>query len=387
MIAAALVVITGIVFNDANGNGVRDAGERGLPNVVVSDQRDVVVTDANGSFSLSGADAKGVVFVSVPDGWRAVGSFWRPASGGAISFALASTPRVTSFTFVHGSDTHVSAQSVARMRRFRALSDSIAPSFVIVTGDLVRDALRVGEKEATGYYELFETEARQFKTPVWTVPGNHENFGIERDTSHVDISHPLYGRGMYHHYRGPDYYSFTFGGIHFVGLNTVDIDDKWYYGHVDTTQLAWLEKDLARIPPNMPVVTFDHIPFFSAAESINGYMGGPPAPSLVTVNGVTTFRHTVGNAKEVLAKFRNRRLVVALGGHVHIRERLLYEIDGVPTRFEQSAAIVGPSGDAALRFKSGFVVYRVRDGVIDAGTFVPLDPAPSPPTDRDHAGT
>jgi len=373
MIAAVLIVVTGVVFNDANGNGVRDAGERGVPNVVVSDQRDVVVTDANGSFSLAAADEKGVVFVSVPDGWRAVGSFWRPASSSTLSFALASAPRVTSFTFVHGSDTHVSAQSVVRMRRFRTLTDSIAPSFAIVTGDLVRDALRVGEKEATGYYELFETEARQFKTPVWTVPGNHENFGIERDTSHVDKSHPLYGRAMYHHYRGPDYYSFNFGGVHFVGLNTVDIDDKSYYGHVDSTQLAWLEKDLAKIPASMSVVTFDHIPFFSAAESINGYMGGPPAPSLITVNGVTTFRHTVGNAKEVLARFRNRRLVLALGGHVHIRERLLYEIDGVPTRFEQSAAIVGPSGDAALRFKSGFVVYHVRDGVIDAGTFVPLD--------------
>jgi len=373
MIAAVLIVITGVVFNDANGNGVRDAGERGVPNVVVSDQRDVVVTDANGSFSLAAADEKGVVFVSVPDGWRAVRSFWRPASSSTLSFALASAPRVTSFTFVHGSDTHVSAQSVVRMRRFRTLTDSIAPSFAIVTGDLVRDALRVGEKEATGYYELFETEARQFKTPVWTVPGNHENFGIERDTSHVDKSHPLYGRAMYHHYRGPDYYSFNFGGVHFVGLNTVDIDDKSYYGHVDSTQLAWLEKDLAKIPASMSVVTFDHIPFFSAAESINGYMGGPPAPSLITVNGVTTFRHTVGNAKEVLARFRNRRLVLALGGHVHIRERLLYEIDGVPTRFEQSAAIVGPSGDAALRFKSGFVVYHVRDGAIDAGTFVPLD--------------
>lgn len=376
MIAAALIVATGIVFNDANGNGMRDAGERGVPNVVVSDQRDVVVTDANGVFSLPGADATGVVFISVPDGWRSVGAFWRPAGGSAIAFALASVPRVTSFTFVHGSDTHVSAASLGRLRRFRTLSDSIAPSFVIITGDLVRDALRVGEKEATGYYELFDTEARQFKAPVWTVPGNHENFGIERDTSHVDTSHPLYGRGMYHHFRGPDYYSFTFGGVHFVGLNTVDIDDKWYFGHVDSTQLAWLEKDLARIPASMPVVTFDHIPFFSAAESINGYMAGPPAPSIITVNGVTTFRHTVGNAKDVLSRFRDRRLVLALGGHVHIRERLLYEIDGVPTRFEQSAAIVGPSGDGTLRFKSGFVVYHVRNGVVDGGTFVPLDPSP-----------
>jgi hypothetical protein len=71
--------------------------------------------------------------------------------------------------------------------------------------------------------------------------------------------------------------------------------------------------------------------------------------------------------------------VLALGGHMHVRERLLYEIDGFPTRFEQTAAIVGPSGDAALRFKSGFVVYHVRNGVIDAGTFVPLDPVVSLP--------
>jgi len=106
---------------------------------------------------------------------------------------------------------------------------------------------------------------------------------------------------------------------------------------------------------------------------------GPPAPSLITVNGVTTFRHSVGNAKDVLSRFRNRRLVLALGGHMHVRERLLYEIDGFPTRFEQSAAIVGPSGEGALRFKSGFVVYRVQNGVIDAGTFVPLDPAAREP--------
>lgn len=101
-----------------------------------------------------------------------------------------------------------------------------------------------------------------FKNPVWTVPGNHENFGIERDKSKVSIAHPLYGRQMYHHYHGPDYYSFNFGGVHFVGLNTVDIDDQWYYGHLDSLQLTWLERDLAMVPPTMPVVTFNHIPFF-----------------------------------------------------------------------------------------------------------------------------
>ena len=54
--------------------------------------------------------------------------------------------------------------------------------------------------------------------------------------------------------------------MHFVGLNTVDIDDQHYYGHVDSLQLAWLERDLALVPPAMPVVTFDHIPFFTTFE-------------------------------------------------------------------------------------------------------------------------
>jgi len=110
------------------------------------------------------------------------------------------------------------------------------------------------EAEASGYYAQYGGEIARWQVPVWSVPGNHENFGIERDSSHVPATHPLYGRGMYHHYFGPDYYSFTRGGVHFVGLNTVDIDDQRYYGHVDSVQLAWLERDLALVPKDMPIV-------------------------------------------------------------------------------------------------------------------------------------
>ena len=77
------------------------------------------------------------------------------------------------------------------------------------------------------YYELFGGQAERFESPVWTVPGNHEIFGIERDRSQVSAAHPLYGRKMCRHHRGPDYYSFNFGGVHFVGLNSVDNDDQW----------------------------------------------------------------------------------------------------------------------------------------------------------------
>ena len=76
---------------------------------------------------------------------------------------------------------------------------------------------------------------------------------------------------------------------------------------------------------------------------------------------------------DVLKVLRRHRLVLALGGHIHMRERLLYEVDGVPTRFEQAAAIVAPSEGGGMHHPSGFTVYRVRNGVIDEGRFVPLD--------------
>jgi len=367
--------ISGVVFDDANRNGTRDSGERGIAGVAISNQDTVVTTDASGAFRLPG-EGTGVIFVSTPNAYRPVGQWWRPANAAEpLSFALTRESPGTELTFIHASDTHISPASLARTQRLRALVDSIRPGLLLITGDLVRDALRVGEEEATGYYELFARERNAFRTPVFTVPGNHENFGIERDTSHVPATHPLYGRGMYHHYFGPDYYSFTRGGVHFVGLNTVDIDDQRYYGHVDSLQLAWLERDLALVPADMPVVTFDHIPFVTTFEGLNGYNDRPPAPSLITVKGKTVYRHTVSNAGDVLAVLRKHRFVLALGGHLHATERIEYEMTGVRTRFNQVSAIVGNSRGAGLESISGVTLYRVKNGEIDAGRFIPLEPA------------
>lgn len=295
-----------------------------------------------------------------------------PARQLVLDFALTESRAPQTFSFVHASDTHIAPASVNRTQRLRTLVDSIHPAFVIIAGDLVKDALRVSETEATSYYKLFMQEFGRFATPAFTVPGNHENFGIEQNLSHVEATNPLFGRKMYHDYLGPDYYSFTYGGVHFVGLNTVDIEGPSYYGHVDSVQLAWLKRDLERIPATMPVVTFDHIPLASTLEPLGGYTDAPPAPTLINVKGKTLFRHVVSNAGEVLAVLRTRPHILALGAHIHAGEKISYEIAGVKTRFEQSPAVIGPSQTAGLTFPSGFTLYTVQKGVIDAGKFVPI---------------
>lgn len=378
LLAAALLLgpssgvtraVTGRVFLDRNGNGRLDAGEPGVARVMVSNQLDVIRTAADGTFELPSRGPFGVVFATVPAGFRASGAFYRSGDQ-PLEFALSPRPEPATLTFVHASDTHIADAVLPRMKRLEQLVDSIKPNFVLITGDLVRDALRVSETEARGYYDLFQREAATFKTPLWTVPGNHEAFGIERDKSKVDASNPRYGRTMYRSYRGPDYYSFDAGGVHFVGLNSIDIDDTRYYGHVDSLQLQWLRNDLAAIPASMPVVTFNHIPFFSAMEAMHGLNEAPPAPSIIAINGRNQFRHTVSNATEVLAALKGHPYPLALAGHIHVRERLRYE--GLPTRFEQTAAIVAPTPVAGVVMTSGFTVYHITRGQIDEGRFVPL---------------
>lgn len=361
----------GTVYHDRNANGRRDAGEPGIAGVAVSNQREVIGSGTDGTYALN-TGGTGVVFVSVPDGYAPVGAFWRAAmdSGETNDFPLRRVVTPRSFTFIHASDTHIAPASVPRTERLRALVDSLQPAFVIITGDLVRDALRVSEAEATGYYELFNSHIAKFPRPVWTVPGNHEIFGIERDKSGVTSMHPLYGRAMYRKYRGPDYYSFNAGGIHFIGVNSIDVDDTHYYGHIDSLQLAWLERDLALVPTTTPVVTFNHIPFVTAVDMQNGYNDAPPAPSLITVGGTTNYRHVVSNVKEVMARIAKHPYPLALQGHMHVRESISYP--GVRTRFETAAGVIADTPGRAFTFPSGITLFRVRDGVIDAGTFVRL---------------
>lgn len=368
--------IRGTVFLDRNADGIQQSSEPGLRGVAVSNQDAVVITDSLGHFELP-RGPNHIIFVSAPDNFRSVGSFWRDVgdSLGTIAFPLRSAPAPKTFTFIDASDTHLSPASVAQTRRFRAIVDSLKPDFVLIAGDLVKDALRVPEAEARGYYELAKAEFGEIKCPVWLVPGNHENFGIETALSHVDPANPLFGRAMYHHYFGPDYYSFNRGGVHFIGLNSVDISGTSYYGHVDSVQLAWLARDLSHVSAEMPVVTFNHIPLLSAMNEFDGYDDGPPAPTLITVNRKTSFRHMVSNAGDVLAVLRTHRHVLAIGAHSHVGEQVTLFNEGVRTRFAQSPAVVGPAGAPPFVFPAGVVKYTIAGGRIDEGMFIEVDAA------------
>src|SRR6185369_14774369 len=113
-----------------------------------------------------------LAFVSVPDGYT-VKRRWAPleADAAEVDFALEPRAKSSTFTFLHASDTHLDEKSLPRMRRLREIVEKEKPDFVILTGDLVRDALRVPEAKAQAYYDMVVAELARFPVPVFTVPG------------------------------------------------------------------------------------------------------------------------------------------------------------------------------------------------------------------------
>ena len=366
--------VSGYVFEDLNNNGAKDANEKGVRDAVVSDQVNVVTTNENGFYQIQYTSTYGILFVSLPNGFQSK-AWWQRVDSinnvSQINFPLVKIASSSSFTFIHASDTHISETSLDRIRKFQQIIDSVKPELVLITGDLIRDALRVPDTEATRLYELFLTEIKKTKPPVWYIPGNHEIFGIERHLSLVSQQHPLYGRKMYHHYLGPDYYSFNYGGIHFIGLNSVEFEDLWYYGRIDSIQLEWLKKDVATVSPATPIITFQHIPFFSGGFSMMPFEEDGPGRSVVREKGVLQYRHIVSNTQEVLTILKDHNYPLALGGHYHFQQKFSFE--GLSTRFEQTAAVVGPTNEGNIQMPSGITVYHVKDGKIDEGNFIHLD--------------
>lgn len=374
-LSVSAISMSGYIFHDRNNNGLKDAGEEGIGGVAVSDQFEVVQTNADGFYQLD-ATGYGLVFVSVPDGYKASKSYYITATDapkGRWDVPLAKIATPAEFKFIHASDTHLSEVSLHRTRRLKTLADSLKPEFVLVTGDLVKDALRVPESEAAALYEMYVRETKKFTMPVWSTAGNHEIFGIERQLSLVSKNNPLYGKKMFHHYLGPNYYSFNYGGIHFIALDDIDFEDLWYYGHVDSVQVAWLKKDLAAVPATVPVVTFAHMPMFSGGLSLSNFEEDGPGRSLERQNGKLHYRHVVSNAHELLEILQTHPYPLSLAGHFHARQVFTFESAGQKTRFEQAAAVVGHGGEGSIVMRSGITLYTVKDGVISEGTFIPLD--------------
>lgn len=269
--------VKGKVFNDLNRNQKLDEGEPGIPNVMVSNQKDVVLTDEKGNYKLQVSDET-IIFVTKPADWSTpldennIPRFYyihQPKGSPKLNFpGIAPTgplPEEVNFplypasneskfkALLFGDPQSRNAEEVGYLRD-DVISEVVGTDakFVLALGDIVFDHLDV--------YALQNPVLAQIGVPVYYLPGNHdENYDAKDDH---------YALETYKSHYGPNYYSFEYGEVHFIILDDVNYLGKdengrvHYEGRIGEKQLAWIKNDLKFVPEEKLVVFAMHIPIF-----------------------------------------------------------------------------------------------------------------------------
>jgi hypothetical protein len=235
--------------------------------------------------------------------------------------------------------------------------NALKPAFVIDNGDLVYSG-------KPNQYRIFDQMVSGISTTLCTTLGNHDIRGNGRDT--------------YIKLYGPEYYSFDFGGNHFVFL-----DSSRGYAEkqaIPNEQYAWLERDLQKAQGKR-IYVISHVPPTDPRSGvkpneIEAYTdkvkqeGGFVEKKLEAYSEDETIDHGFRDKQEV-QKFENlmSQYKVTAVYLSHIHSYFDYKKDGV--RY----IISGGAGAELLTQNSYYHYLIAKAGITDTLTMVQL---PSP---------
>lgn len=271
----------GVVYEDRNANGQRDADEPGIANVRVSNGADIVRTDAEGRYELPVVDDS-VVFVlkprdyatplnelnlprfhyiHMPDGSPELKYGGVAATGpvpASVDFPLIRRPEPNKFNVVFFGDTQPYSQAEVDYIAHDIVEELIGidAAFGVTLGDIVGDDLDL--------FEPLNQTIAHIGIPWHNVLGNHDiDFDAVVDERSDDTFTRVYG---------PPYYSFDYGPVHFLVLDNVyyrgapedksKINRGNYHAQLGEAQLRFIANDLRDLPPDQFIVLLFHIPIW-----------------------------------------------------------------------------------------------------------------------------
>jgi hypothetical protein len=270
-------IAKGYVFVDLNADGLKNAGEKGIADVAVSNGREVVLTKADGFYELP-LNEEGVVFVIKPaeyqyplDDTQIPQFFYIHRPDGSpkefqykgfsptgilpelLNFPLLPIEKTESFrVLVFGDPQPYTEQELDWFDKgvVSDVTDIDRVEFGITVGDIVGDDLSL--------YPGYRDVMKKLGLPWYNVMGNHDlNFEAEED---------LWNNETYKVNFGPSTYSFNHGNAHFIVLDNVLYPDPrglyTYFGGLREDQIHFVANDLKLVPKDKLVVLFMHIPFF-----------------------------------------------------------------------------------------------------------------------------
>ena len=126
-------------------------------------------------------------------------------------------------------------------------------------------AIGADEEYQNNFFNIYQDYFLKNNT-LWAVPGNHEYYSGSRTSREIPyfkiFSLPQKAEGGGIPSGSEMYYSFDYGNVHFVGLDSDGIEDNQYRLY-DTLgpQVQWLKRDLAANRQPWTIVFFHHPPY------------------------------------------------------------------------------------------------------------------------------
>jgi C terminal of Calcineurin-like phosphoesterase/N terminal of Calcineurin-like phosphoesterase len=319
--------VSGMVFEDRDSSGVASSANPGLAGVLVSNGRDIAVTDADGRYTLPLPD-EATIFVIKPVGFMPpiepmtnLPRFYRhhqpkgsPAELNLTFEGLAPTgplpasadfplrrqeePKAFNVVMVTDPQPETDAEvDFVREDLIEALAGADA-RFGLTAGDIMFDDLSLYPRSNA----IFGT----IGLPWWNVGGNHD--------LNLEAPDRTYSRETYKRVFGPNYYAFFYAETLFLMLDDVDYlgpdptkprGAGKYEGRLDERQLEFVRNVLGHTPDDRLIVVVLHIPLKTA-------IGPEPRQNLV-------------NRQDLFDLFEGRRYTVSFAGHTHTTEHHYFD--------------------------------------------------------------
>jgi len=241
----------------------------------------------------------------------------RPLHAKDVSLA----PKPLRIGFLTDCHAMVENDAPSGLARAADLMNSLRPDIIIGGGDFVHGGYFSSRKVMDQRWKIAEKFLKRLSVRMEPLIGNHDlDEPFLADGSLAGNDPKLRWRqffGLRKTYR-----SFDFRGYRFLMLDSVKVvgGSTPYRGWIDAAQLLWLDKELARIPADQPIILCSHIPFRTSLMESFGVLQGVLGPSPGRVK--------VTNADLVLEKLSNRPVALIMQGHLHINERV--EDRGIP---------------------------------------------------------
>jgi hypothetical protein len=297
-----LSAATGFVFDDQNGNGVRDTGEPGLASVAVSNGVDVALTDATGAYTI--ADRPGArVFVIKPRGWRTpvdatnVPRYYSPPEGATFDFPLVKANEPDDLRALVLTDPQpASATEVDYLARglVAAIGRRQDLAFGVTLGDVVYDR--------PDFFPAVSGALSRIGIPIYSLPGNHDiALGTPDERKAVGPFEDAYG---------PSTYAFHAGPALFIALDDVrPLGGPRFIGGLRDEQFEFIGNVLRGTDPGEWVVLMMHIPLFR----------------LDAPNSANSFRQA--DRLRLFEMLKGRQRVLVLSGHTHYQRHEMHGSD------------------------------------------------------------